>query len=129
VKRKNSFFYLKIGLRILTTIFKDKLEEVCWLSKRDTMTIVSEMLGLYFGYVIEAATYFRNYQEAFDWLYLSGDNPHQTLNQEELLNKMASISMEEMQEVHANTLLEYMVLTDDHTYVTEKGIAYLRIIR
>lgn len=99
------------------------------MSKRDTMTIVSERLGLYFGYVIEAATYFRNYEEAFDWLFLSGDNPHQTLNKEELLNKMASISMEEMQEVQANTLLEYMVLTDDHTYVTDKGIAYLRIIR
>ena len=83
------------------------------MSKRDTMTIVSDRLGLYFGYVIEAATYFPGFQEAFEWLYLSGENPHQTLNQE----------------VQANTLLEYMVLTDDHTYVTDKGIAYLRIIR
>ena len=63
------------------------------MSKRDTMTIVSDRLGLYFGYVIEAATYFPGYQEAFEWLYLSGGNPHQTLNQEELLNKMASVSM------------------------------------
>ena len=99
------------------------------MSKRDTMTIVSERLGLYFGYVVEAATYFPGYQEAFEWLFLSGENPHQTLNQEELLKKMASISREEMQEVQANTLLEYMVLTDDHTYVTDTGIAYLRIIR
>lgn len=106
-----------------------KLEEANRMSKRDTMTIVSERLGLHFGYVIEAATYFRNYQEAFDWLYLSGDHPHQTLNQEDLIDKMATISLEEMQEVNANTPLEYMVITDDHTYITDKGIAYLRIIR
>ena len=29
-----------------------------------------------------------------------------------------------MEEVQANTLLEYMVLTDDHTYVTDTGFAY-----
>ena len=33
------------------------------MSKRDTMTIVSERLGLYFGYVIEAATYFPGFQK------------------------------------------------------------------
>ena len=43
------------------------------MSKRDTMTIVSDRLGLYFGYVIEAATYFPGFQEAFEWLYLSGE--------------------------------------------------------
>jgi hypothetical protein len=99
------------------------------MSRFETMEMVSEMTGLHFGYVVEAATYFTNYEEAFNWLYLSEDNPHRTLNRSDLINKISFITIEDMEELHANTPLEYMVFNDDHTYSTKTGIAYLRITK
>jgi hypothetical protein len=109
--------------------FTKSWRRILRMSKLETMEMVSEMTGLYFGYVVEAATYFKNFEEAFSWLYLSEGNPHRTLNQSDLIKKISSITIEEMQELHANTPLEYMVLIDDHTYITKTGIAYLRITK
>ncbi len=41
------------------------------MSKLETMEMVAEMVGLDYGYVVEAATYFRNIEEAFNWIYFS----------------------------------------------------------
>ena len=99
------------------------------MSKRETMQMVSEMTDLYFGYTVEATTYFEKFEKAFNWLYLSEDNPHRSLSPLELIEEMSSITVEEMQELQANTPLEYMVKADDHTFITPKGIGYLRILK
>lgn len=99
------------------------------MSKRETLQMVSEMTNLYFGYTAEATTYFKNYEEAFNWLYLSEDNPHRTLDPLELIKQMSSITIEDMRELEVNTPLEYMVKADDHIFVTPKGIGYLRILK
>jgi hypothetical protein len=99
------------------------------MSKLETMYMVSEMTGLYEGYVVEASEYFQSFEEAFHWLYLSKDNPYHTPNPSELVRKISSITIEDMQEKNANSPLEYMVLDNDHTYITPKGIAYLRVIK
>lgn len=99
------------------------------MSKLETMEKVSEMVGLNVGYVVEAATYFRNFEEAFKWIYLSEDNPHRPYDKETLIKKMASVTAKDLQEYNAKNVLEYMVYDDMHTYITDTGIAYIRIIR
>ncbi|WP_428910788.1 hypothetical protein [Niallia sp. Krafla_26] len=99
------------------------------MSKRETMQMVSDMTDLYFGYTVEATTYFESYEKVFNWLYLSEDNPHRTLDPIELIKIMSSITIEDMQELEADTPLEYMVKVDDHTFITPKGIGYLRITK
>ena len=41
------------------------------MNKRACAEMVAEMVGLDYGYVLEAATYFSTFDEAFDWIYLS----------------------------------------------------------
>ena len=42
---------------------------------------------------------------------------------------MASITIEDMQELKANSVMEYMLIDDVHTYITNQVYAYLRIQR
>ena len=44
------------------------------MNKRACAEMVAEMVGLDYGYVIEAATYLSNFDEAFNWIYLSENN-------------------------------------------------------
>jgi hypothetical protein len=99
------------------------------MSKVETMQKVAEMVGLEFDYVLDAATYFNTLDEAFNWIYLSEDNPKRPFTDLDLIKALASVTLEKMQEVHANTPAEYMVLIHDHTYITDTGIAYLSITR
>ena len=99
------------------------------MSKLDTMEKVADMVGLDFGYVVEAATYFRTIEEAFNWVYLSENNPHRPYDQNTLIKKMASITIEDLQDENVNSVMEYMIYDDLHTYITDSGIAYLRIIK
>ncbi|WP_338469564.1 hypothetical protein R4Z10_12110 [Niallia sp. XMNu-256] len=99
------------------------------MSKVEELELVADMVGLEPGYVMQEANYFSTIEEAFHWLYLSEENPLRPYNKEELINVMASITIEQMQELDANTVVEYMVLNDDHTYLTKTGVAYLRIVR
>jgi hypothetical protein len=99
------------------------------MSKVETMETVADMVGLEFNYVFEEAMYFSSLEEAFNWIYLSDENPIRPFNEIELIKQLAGVTLEQMQEVHANTPGEYMVLIHDHTYITKTGIAYLRITR
>jgi hypothetical protein len=99
------------------------------MNKVETMESVAEMVGLEFDYVLEAAMYFSSYEEAFNWIYLSEENPARPFSDTELINQLASVTLEKLQEEHANTPAEYMVLIHDHTYITKTGIAYLRITK
>ncbi|MCQ6275158.1 hypothetical protein JMM81_09305 [Bacillus sp. V3B] len=87
----------------------------------------AEMVGLDFGYVLEAANYFNSLDETFNWIYLTGHNYE--LSQQDLIKQLSAVTVEQMKEVGANTPAEYMVLDHDHTYITSEGIAYLRITR
>ena len=98
------------------------------MSKLETMEMVSEMTGLDFGYVVEAASYFRNYNEAFNYLYLSEESPDR-LEPAELIKQLSSVTVQQMQDINVNTPLEYLVMDNRHTYITPKGIGYLRITR
>jgi hypothetical protein len=97
------------------------------MDKRKAAEMVAEMVGLEFGYVLEASNFFNSFDEAFNWIYLSEHNYE--LNQQDLIKQLSSVTIEQMQEVGANTPAEYMVLDHDHTYITTEGIAYLRITR
>src|SRR3954469_5214729 len=97
------------------------------MDKRKAAEMVADMVGLEFGYVLEAANYFNSLDEAFAWVYLSGHDYE--LSQQELIKKLSSVTIEQMQEVGANTPAEYMVLDHDHTYTTTEGVTYLRITR
>lgn len=99
------------------------------MSKLETMEKVAEMVGLNVGYVVEAAAYFRNFEEAFNWIYLSEENPNRPYEQNALIKKMSSITVEDLQDEKVNSVIEYMVYDDTHTYITDTGIAYLRIIK
>ena len=99
------------------------------MSKLETMEKVADMVGLNVGYVVEAATYFRTIEEAFNWVYLSENNPYRPYDQNTLIKKMASITIEDLQDENVNSVMEYMVYDDLHTYITDSGIAYLRIIK
>lgn len=99
------------------------------MNKVETMETVAEMVGLEVDYVYEAAMYFSSYEEAFNWIYLSDENPNRPFSDSELIKQLASVTLEKLQEEHANTPAEYMVLIADHTYITKTGIAYLRITR
>jgi len=99
------------------------------MSKVDELELVADMVGLEVGYVVEAANYFTSIEEAFHWLYLSEENPLRPYNHEELIEKLSSITVEQLKEENAESVAEYMVLIDDHTYMTKSGVAYLRIQR
>jgi hypothetical protein len=99
------------------------------MNKVETMETVADMVGLEFNYVFEAAMYFSSFEEAFNWIYLSKENPNRPFSDSELIKQLALVTPEHMHEVHANTAGEYMVLINDHTYITKTGIAYLRITR
>lgn len=103
--------------------------EVNDMNKVETMKTVAEMVGLEFSYVLEAATYFISLEEAFNWIYLSNDNPNRPYNDADLIKELAAVTVEQMEEMKANTPAEYMVLIHDHTYITLTGIAYLRITK
>ena len=115
-------------LLIVLTV-KNKFGEDFTMDKRAAAEMVAEMVGLEFGYVLEAATYFSSLEEAFNWIYLSDENPIRPLSELDLIHQLASITIEQMQELNANTPAEYMVIDHDHTYITSAGIAYLRIQR
>lgn len=89
--------------------------------------MVAEMVGLDYGYVLEAATYFSTIEEAFDWIFLSENNFE--YSQLDIIKQLSQVTIEEMKELNANTPAEYMVLNHDHTYFTTEGIAYIRIQR
>ena len=97
------------------------------MNKRACAEMVAEMVGLDYGYVLEAATYFSTLDEAFDWIYLSENNFE--YSQLDIIKQLSQVTIEEMKELNANTPAEYMVLNHDHTYLTAEGIAYIRIQR
>lgn len=97
------------------------------MNKREAAEMVAEMVGLDFGYVLEAATYFSTLEEAFNWIYLSENNFE--YSQLDIINQLSNVTIEQMKELNANTPAEYLVLNHDHTYITTAGIAYLRIQR
>ena len=99
------------------------------MGKLEDLEMVADMVGLDYGYVVEASTYFTSIEEAFNWIYLSEDNPNRPYSQEELINVLSSISIEQLEEQDVKTVAEYMVHNDDHTYIAKSGIAYLRIQR
>lgn len=99
------------------------------MSKMKMMEKVAEMTGLNVGYVVEATAYFHHFEEAFNWIYLSEENPNRPDSQEELIKKMAGITIENLQEEKVHSVIEYMVYEDPHTYMTDSGIAYLCIIK
>jgi hypothetical protein len=99
------------------------------MSKVEELELVADMVGLELGYVVEAADYFTSIDEAFHWIYLSEDNPLRPYSKEELIRVLASITVEDMQELDANSVAEYMVKEDKDTYITKSGVAYLRIQR
>jgi hypothetical protein len=97
------------------------------MNKRACAEMVAEMVGLEYGYVLEAATYFSTLDEAFEWIYLSEDNFE--YSQLDVIKQLSNVTIEEMKELNANTPAEYMVLNHDHTYLTTEGVAYIRITR
>ena len=97
------------------------------MNKRACAEMVAEMVGLDYGYVLEAATYFSTLDEAFEWIYLSENNFE--YSQLDIIKQLSHVTIEQMKELNANTPAEYMVLNHDHTYITTEGIAYLRIQR
>ncbi len=97
------------------------------MNKRACAEMVAEMVGLDYGYVMEAATYFSNFDEAFNWIYLSENNFE--FSQLDIIKQLSKVTIDEMKELDANTPAEYMVLNHDHTYITTEGIAYIRIQR
>jgi hypothetical protein len=99
------------------------------MGKLEDLEMVADMVGLDYGYVVEATTYFTSMEDAFNWLYLSEDNPNRPYDQSELVKVLSSISIEQMEELGVKTVAEYMVHNDDHTYIGKSGIAYLRIQR
>ncbi|WP_428908432.1 hypothetical protein [Niallia sp. Krafla_26] len=98
-------------------------------SKVEELTLVAEMVDLEPEYVIRSADYFNSIEEAFNWLYVSEENPLRPYSKEKLIEVMASITIEQMEELNAKSVVEYMVLDDLHTYITKNGVAYLRIQR
>jgi hypothetical protein len=97
------------------------------MNKRACAEMVAEMVGLDFGYVLEAATYFNTIDEAFDWIYLSENNFE--YSQLDIIKQLSNVTIQEMKELDANTPAEYLVVNNDHTYITTEGIAYIRIKR
>ena len=80
------------------------------MSKVEELELVADMVGLEADYVVEEADFFRSVKE-------------------ELINVLASITVEDLQEENANSVAEYMILQDKDTYITKSGVAYLRIQR
>jgi len=99
------------------------------MSKLKTAEMVADMVGLDYGYVVEAIEYFKSIDEAFNWVFLSEENAMRPYTQEQLIQKLASVTIEDMQEVNAKTAKEYLVIDADHTYITPHGVAYIRITR
>jgi hypothetical protein len=99
------------------------------MNKVETMKKVAEMTGLEFEYVLGAAGFFNTLDEAFNWIFLSNENSNRPFSDLDLIKELAAVTVEKMQEAHANTPAEYLVLNHDHTYLTETGVAYLRIQR
>ncbi|WP_394231530.1 hypothetical protein [Niallia oryzisoli] len=99
------------------------------MSKLKAAEMVADMVGLDYGYVVEAIEYFKTVDEAFNWIFLSEENPLRPYTQEQLVQKLASVTIEDMQEVNAKTAGEYLVIDADHTYLTPYGVAYIRITR
>ncbi|KAA9021690.1 hypothetical protein [Niallia endozanthoxylica] len=99
------------------------------MNKLKTAEMVADMVGLDYGYVVEAIEYFKSIDEAFNWIFLSEENPMRPYTQEQLTQKLASVTIEDMQEANAKTAGEYLVIDADHTYLTPYGVAYIRITR
>lgn len=99
------------------------------MSKVEELELLAEMVDLEPEYVKREATYFTSKEQAFHWIYLSEENPVKPYTKEELIKVMASITVEDMQDLKANSVMEYMLLDDVHTYITKSGVAYLRIQR
>ena len=99
------------------------------MSKVEELELVADMVGLEADYVVEEADFFKSVNEAFHWIYLSEENPLKPYSKEELINVLASITVEDLQEENANSVAEYMILQDKDTYITKSGVAYLRIQR
>jgi hypothetical protein len=99
------------------------------MSKVEELEMVADMVGLEADYVVEEADYFTSIDEAFHWLYLSEENPLRPYSKEELINILASVTVEDMEDEGVETVAEYMVLQDKDTYITKSGVAYLRIQR
>ncbi|WP_338447931.1 hypothetical protein R4Z09_16965 [Niallia oryzisoli] len=99
------------------------------MSKLKTAEMVADMVGLDYGYVVEAIEYFKTIDEAFNWVFLSEENPTRPYTQEQLIQKLASVTKEDMEELNAKTAGEYLVIDADHTYITPYGVAYIRITR
>jgi ATP-dependent RNA circularization protein (DNA/RNA ligase family) len=99
------------------------------MSKVEELVMVADMVGLESDYVVKEANYFKSINEAFHWIYLSEENPLKPYSKEELINVLASITVEDLQDENVNTVAEYMVLQDKDTYITKTGVAYLRIQR
>ena len=99
------------------------------MSKVEELELVADMVGLEADYVVEEADFFKSINDAFHWIYLSEENPLKPYSKEELINVLASITVEDLQDENANSVAEYMILQDTDTYITKSGVAYLRIQR
>ncbi len=99
------------------------------MGKIEELELVAEMVDLEPEYVIKEASYFSSKEKAFHWIFLSEENPVKPYSKEQLIEVMASITVEDMQDLKANSVIEYMLLDDVHTYITKSGVAYLRIQR
>lgn len=99
------------------------------MSKVEELELVADMVGLEPEYVVGEADYFTSIDAAFNWIYLSEENPLRPYSSEELINVLASITVEDLQDENANSVAEYMILQDKDSYITKTGVAYLRIQR